>query len=76
MKERGGIVINMTSGPLPGDPPNQALPEKAIRGLRYPVSKAGLQSNDPSAREGTAITRIAVISLHPGRVLVERSPFD
>ncbi len=74
MRDRGGLIINMTSGPLPGDPPQTNLPGKGYPGAAYPVSKAGLNRMTEVLGKELRAAGIAVVSLHPGRVLVERSP--
>ena len=74
MRGRGGLVINMTSGSLPGDPPQKHLPGQGYPGAAYPVSKAAInRMTEVLAKELRAVG-IVVVSLHPGRVLVERSP--
>jgi NAD(P)-dependent dehydrogenase (short-subunit alcohol dehydrogenase family) len=74
MRDQGGMVINVTSGPLPGDPPMRNLPGAGYPGAAYPVSKAGLNRMTEVLAKELRPWRIAVVSLHPGRVLVERSP--
>jgi 3-oxoacyl-[acyl-carrier protein] reductase len=74
MRERGGLVINMTSGPLPGDPPMRQLPGRGYPGAAYPVSKAAVNRMTEVLARELRSSGVAVVSLHPGRVLVERSP--
>jgi NAD(P)-dependent dehydrogenase (short-subunit alcohol dehydrogenase family) len=74
MRDRGGLIINMTSGALPGDPPQKNLPGRGYPGAAYPVSKAGLNRMTEVLAKELRAAGIAVVSLHPGRVMVERSP--
>jgi 3-oxoacyl-[acyl-carrier protein] reductase len=74
MRDRGGLIINMTSGALPGDPPQKNLPGQGYPGAAYPVSKAGLNRMTEVLGKELRSVGIAVVSLHPGRVMVERSP--
>jgi 3-oxoacyl-[acyl-carrier protein] reductase len=74
MRDRGGLIINMTSGALPGDPPQKNLPGQGYPGAAYPVSKAGLNRMTEVLAKELRAAGIAVVSLHPGRVMVERSP--
>jgi 3-oxoacyl-[acyl-carrier protein] reductase len=74
MRQRGGLVINMTSGSLPGDPPQTHLPGQGYPGAAYPVSKAAINRMTEVLGKELRSVGIAVVSLHPGRVMVERSP--
>lgn len=74
MAEDGGLIINMTSGSLPGDPPQKNLPGQGYPGAAYPVSKAALNRMTEVLGKELRSVGIAVVSLHPGRVMVERSP--
>jgi 3-oxoacyl-[acyl-carrier protein] reductase len=74
MRGRGGLIINMTSGSLPGDPPQVNLPGQGYPGAAYPVTKAAINRMTAVLGKELRADGIAVISLHPGRVMVERSP--
>ncbi len=74
MGEQGGLVINVTSGPLPGDPPMRNLPGAGYPGAAYPTTKAALNRMTEVLGKELRARRVAVVALHPGRVLVERSP--
>jgi 3-oxoacyl-[acyl-carrier protein] reductase len=74
MRGRGGLIINMTSGSLPGDPPQTNLPGQGYPGAAYPVSKAAINRMTEVLGKELRADGITVVSLHPGRVLVERSP--
>ena len=69
----GGLVINVTSGPLPDQPPYMRLPGQGYPGAAYPTSKAGLNRMTEVLANELREHRIAVIAFHPGRARVERS---
>jgi NAD(P)-dependent dehydrogenase (short-subunit alcohol dehydrogenase family) len=69
----GGLVINVTSGPLPDQPPYMRLPGQGYPGAAYPTSKAGLNRMTEVLANELREYGIAVIAFHPGRARVERS---
>ena len=69
----GGLVINVTSGPLPDQPPYMRLPGQGYPGAAYPTSKAGLNRMTEVLANELRQYGIAVIAFHPGRARVERS---
>jgi 3-oxoacyl-[acyl-carrier protein] reductase len=69
----GGLVINVTSGPLPNQPPYMRLPGQGYPGAAYPTSKAGLNRMTEVLANELRQYGIAVIAFHPGRAKVERS---
>jgi 3-oxoacyl-[acyl-carrier protein] reductase len=71
--ERGGLVINVTSGPLPDQPPYMRLPGQGYPGAAYPTSKAGLNRMTEVLANELRQYGIAVVAFHPGRAKVERS---
>jgi 3-oxoacyl-[acyl-carrier protein] reductase len=75
MKESGGLIINITSGPMPGEAPYIRKPGQGFPGAAYPVSKAGLNRLTQVLANELREFNIAVVALHPGRTLVERSPW-
>jgi NAD(P)-dependent dehydrogenase (short-subunit alcohol dehydrogenase family) len=74
MRQQGGLVINMTSGPLPGDPPMRNLPGGGYPGAAYPTTKAAINRMTVVLAKELQACGVAVVALHPGRVMVERSP--
>lgn len=70
---RGGLVINVTSGPLPDQPPYMRLPGQGYPGAAYPTSKAGLNRMTEVLANELRQYGIAVVAFHPGRAKVERS---
>ena len=71
--DKGGLVINVTSGPLPDQPPYMRLPGQGYPGAAYPTSKAGLNRMTEVLANELRQYGIAVIAFHPGRARVERS---
>ena len=69
----GGLVVNTTSGPMPGEPPITRLPGHGFPGAAYPVSKAGINRLSQVLGNELRPYGIAVVSFHPGRARVERS---
>jgi 3-oxoacyl-[acyl-carrier protein] reductase len=69
----GGLVINVTSGPLPDQPPYMRLPGQGYPGAAYPTSKAGLNRMTEVLANELRQYGIAVVAFHPGRARVERS---
>ena len=69
----GGLVVNVTSGPLPDQPPYMRLPGQGYPGAAYPTSKAGLNRMTEVLANELREYGIAVIAFHPGRARVERS---
>jgi len=69
----GGLVINVTSGPLPDQPPYMRLPGQGYPGAAYPTSKAGLNRMTEVLANELRQYGIAVVAFHPGRAKVERS---
>ena len=69
----GGIVVNTTSGPMPGEPPIRRAPGQGFPGAAYPTSKAAL--NRMTDVLGNELRRygIAVVAFHPGRARTERN---
>jgi len=69
----GGIIVNMTSGPMPGEPPIRRAPGAGFPGAAYPTSKAGLNRMTDVLGNELAGRGIAVIAVHPGRARTERN---
>ena len=69
----GGLVINVTSGPLPDQPPYMRLPGQGYPGAAYPTSKAGLNRMTEVLANELREYGLAVVAFHPGRARVERS---
>lgn len=69
----GGLVINVTSGPLPDQPPYMRLPGQGYPGAAYPTSKAGLNRMTEVLANELRQHGIAMVAFHPGRARVERS---
>ncbi len=72
--DRGGIIVNMTSGPMPGEPPLKRAPGQGFPGAAYPTTKAGVNRLSAVLANELAKDGIAVVALHPGRALTERGP--
>ena len=70
---KGGLVINVTSGPLPDQPPYMRLPGQGYPGAAYPTTKAGLNRMTEVLANELRQYAIAVVAFHPGRARVERS---
>ena len=73
ISDGGGLVINVTSGPLPDQPPYMRLPGQGYPGAAYPTSKAGLNRMTEVLANELREHNIAVVAFHPGRAKVERS---
>jgi NAD(P)-dependent dehydrogenase (short-subunit alcohol dehydrogenase family) len=68
----GGMIINMTSGPMPGEPPLKRAPGKGFPGAAYPSTKAGLNRMTDVLGNELRKNGIAVVAVHPGRAKTER----
>lgn len=73
LTDGGGLVINVTSGPLPDQPPYMRLPGQGYPGAAYPTSKAALNRMTEVLANELRQYNIAVVAFHPGRAKVERS---
>lgn len=71
--ERGGLIVNVTSGPLPDMPKYISLPGQGYPGAAYPTSKAALNRMTEVLANELRQYNVAVVSFHPGRARVERS---
>ena len=71
--DTGGIIINTTSGPMPGEPPITRPPGSGFPGAAYPTSKAGLNRLTDVLGNELRHRSIAVVAFHPGRARTERN---
>ena len=71
--ERGGIIVNVTSGPMPGEPPIRRAPGQGFPGAAYPTSKAALNRLTDVLGNELRGRHIAVVAFHPGRARTERN---
>jgi NAD(P)-dependent dehydrogenase (short-subunit alcohol dehydrogenase family) len=71
--ESGGIIVNTTSGPMPGEPPIRRAPGQGFPGAAYPTSKAGLNRMTDVLGNELRGRGIAVVAFHPGRARTERN---
>jgi 3-oxoacyl-[acyl-carrier protein] reductase len=69
----GGIIVNTTSGPMPGEPPIRRAPGQGFPGAAYPTSKAGLNRMTDVLGNELRSRGIAVVAFHPGRARTERN---
>jgi NAD(P)-dependent dehydrogenase (short-subunit alcohol dehydrogenase family) len=69
----GGIVVNTTSGPMPGEPPIRRAPGQGFPGAAYPTSKAALNRMTDVLGNELRGRSIAVVAFHPGRARTERN---
>ena len=69
----GGIIVNVTSGPMPGEPPIRRPPGAGFPGAAYPTSKAGLNRLTDVLGNELRHRAIAVVAVHPGRARTERN---
>jgi len=71
--EAGGIIVNTTSGPMPGEPPIRRAPGQGFPGAAYPTSKAALNRMTDVLGNELRGRGIAVVAFHPGRAKTERN---
>src|ERR1700722_15345410 len=73
MRTAGGLVINVTSGHIPGQPLPTGLPGAGYPGAAYLTTKAGLDRMTADLAKELRSFNIAVVSFHPGSAKGERS---